>query len=357
MEVKNTGNMKFVKSDNYNYVFNKKTGMFMRWGKNMKDDPIMAPSPEIADIEISSGGGCKGGCSYCYKRNNEPSPLINMTLEQYKIILDKINPFNTLTQVALGIEDVSTNPEFWEIMAYTRSKEIMPNYTTNGFEVDEEIARKTASICGAVAVSWHKKDVAINAINHFIDAGMEQVNIHFVLAKETVEEAHRVIDIIAREKIKIRAIVFLGYKHKNPSSPLTYGVDIDDYRNIASHCKEVGIGFGFDSCSAGNYMKSVEGTEDEKMTVFAEPCESTRMSIYLNAKGEAYPCSFCEETKGWETGIDVINCKDFMNDVWYGIRFGEFRDKLIKSSKGCNCKYNTTCFSCPVYPETSWCKK
>jgi hypothetical protein len=63
---------KLVRSEDYNYNFNKKNGFFARWGKMLDDDPIMAPSCEIADIEISticSGIGktmeTRRPCSWC----------------------------------------------------------------------------------------------------------------------------------------------------------------------------------------------------------------------------------------------------------------------------------------------------
>ena len=42
-------------SKDYNYVFNKETGFFARWGETKEADPEKAPFPEILDLEISSG--------------------------------------------------------------------------------------------------------------------------------------------------------------------------------------------------------------------------------------------------------------------------------------------------------------
>ena len=56
-------------------------------------------------------------------------------------------------QLALGITDIDANPDFWDIMQYTKDHGIVPNYTTNGIGVTEEVAQKTHDLCGAVAVS------------------------------------------------------------------------------------------------------------------------------------------------------------------------------------------------------------
>ena len=57
--------------------------------------------------------------------------------------------------------------------------------------------------------------------------------------------------------------------------------------------------------------------------------------IDINAYGEYFPCSFAEGTKGWETGIDVINCKDFVQDVWYHPRTCNFRELLLMNRRHC----------------------
>ena len=38
--------------------------------------------------------------------------------------------------------------------------------------------------------------------------------------------------------------------------------------------------------------------------------------IDINAYGEYFPCSFTEGTKGWEKGIDVISCRDFVEECF-----------------------------------------
>ena len=43
MKIKETDEVKFGASPEYNFFFNKKTGLFMRWGKTKKEDPQMSP--------------------------------------------------------------------------------------------------------------------------------------------------------------------------------------------------------------------------------------------------------------------------------------------------------------------------
>ena len=89
-----TKDSKVLKSESYNFVFNKKTGMFARWGKTQDDDPIMG-MPEIADIEITTSCSGPDGkvCPFCYKGNTPKG--VNMSIDTYRKILDKLH-FNVI---------------------------------------------------------------------------------------------------------------------------------------------------------------------------------------------------------------------------------------------------------------------
>ena len=84
-----TKDTKIFRSSDYNYNFNKKTGFFARWGKTKEDDPLYGPSPEIADIEITTKCMGVGGklCPFCYKSNTPNGK--NMSFDTFKKMIDK----------------------------------------------------------------------------------------------------------------------------------------------------------------------------------------------------------------------------------------------------------------------------
>jgi hypothetical protein len=172
MKILENGKMKKGVSPDYNFLFDKTNGRFARWGRELNDDPSWSPAgPEILDLELSSGG-CAGKCPWCYKSN--PERLIhNLTFDEFKIIFHKMPPI--LTQIAFGITDISTNPDFFNIMEYAREHGVIPNYTTHGIGVDEEIANETVRICGAIAVSVyeHTKEQAYEAIQKYRKAVLQ----------------------------------------------------------------------------------------------------------------------------------------------------------------------------------------
>lgn len=99
--IRENARYKLLASEGYNYRFDKKTGLFVRWGKTIDDDPVMAPGPEIMDLEISTV--CHGPgkpCRFCYKANGPKGE--RMSFETFKALFDKVAPVHT---VRLQLED------------------------------------------------------------------------------------------------------------------------------------------------------------------------------------------------------------------------------------------------------------
>jgi hypothetical protein len=344
--------VKKFRSKNYNFNFNLNTGYFERWGETEGVDPLFSPwGVEIIDLELSSGQ-CRGNCPFCYKGNTPNLPIEYMNFETYIKLFDKIN-VPTLTQIAFGITDIDANPDFWDIIKYTRDHEIVPNYTTNGIRVTNEVAVLTHKYCGAVAVSVyeHNKETAYDAIKMYVDAGMTQVNIHFMLSRETLSFAYDVITNMEEDsRLKgVNAIVFLQYKDKNPDAHF-HSPSFKDFKLLIDHCLYENIKFGFDSCSSSMFMKAVADRDDaDKLIQYVDNCESTLFSFYIDVHGHGYPCSFLQSANlEWATGINILEATNF-SEVWNSPRVDIYRQRLLSSSLGCKCKFSGSCRSCFVY--------
>ena len=344
MKIVEEDNGKALFSENYNYIFRKNDGFFMRWGKTTKEDPQFSPfGPEIADIEIVSGGNCLGKCSFCYKCNNITSPKKIMSFEQFKNIFHLLP--RTLVQIAFGITNISANPDFFKIMEYAKNNGVIPNYTTHGLDITNEVAEKTSKLCGAVAVSIVNKEKSYDAIKKFTDFDMKQVNCHYLLSEETYDEAFNIINDISTDPRleKFNAIVFLQYKDKNPYSNYHSLLSVQKYTKLINCCDEKNINYGFDSCSANIFIESIKDKDNRiQLEQCVDSCESMRMSIYVNCSGEVFPCSFCEGVKEWENGIMLLDSTNFLENIWNNDRVIKWRDDLIKTMKN-GCAY------CPIY--------
>jgi len=334
-------------------MFNKQNGFFVRWGKTKQDDPQFSPyGPELLDLEISING-CPNNCKFCYKENTNNSPT-NMSFDTFKRIIDKMP--RTLTQIAFGITGVQTNPDFIKMIAYCREREIIPNFTLSGIDLTDELAKQIVKYVGAVAVSAYEtnKDVCYSTVKKFYDLGIKQTNIHLLCAKETKQFVYEVLnDSLIDERLKgLNAIVLLKLKPKGRAKGQFHNLTIDEYIELTKFCIEHNIRFGFDSCTAPDFelaikkIRTISKEQKENMLMMSESCESFGLfSSYIDVTGTYYPCSFASGEGEWKTGIDVLNCKDFIKDVWFNEKVIRFRkDSLISC-------YPSGCRKCLIYKE------
>ena len=337
-------NVKVLKSENYNFLFDKSNGWFARWGKTQEDDgDFELGLPEIADIEIAEicdGVPGIGPCAFCYKDNNGVRGK-NMSLDTFKKIFHKLPA--TVGQIAFGCGTLRKHPEMWDIFQYTKDNGVTPNLTING-DVDPHEFDKIAELCGACAVSIYDKELSYDAIKKLTDRGMTQVNIHYMISQETYDKAFEIMDDINNDPRleKLNAIVFLSLKTKGRSVNRFHQLTQDQFTTLTEYALEHSIPMGFDSCSAQKFMKAVENhPQVEKMASYAESCESTLYSMYIDVNGDFYPCSFSTDIEGWETGLSVIDCNDFLEDIWFNERTRKFSEGVIKC-RDCN-------QSCSIY--------
>ena len=283
---------KKLASPGYNFTYNKKTGHFARWGKTYDDDPDFG-LPEIADIEVTTiCSGINGvPCKFCYKSNTLQGE--NMSLATFKTIFDKLP--KSVTQIAFGADSEGTsNPDLFAMMEYCREKGVVPNITVA--DITDETAKRLAELCGAVSVSFYSKDSCYSSIEKLTTHGLEQANIHCLIAEETYDDALELIkDMKADERLKYaRAIVFLSLKQKGRGEAFT-PLSEQKFKDIVDASLAAGIFFGFDSCGCNKFLKAAsDHPMIEEFRTMSEPCESLCFSMYCDVKGHFYPCSFTD---------------------------------------------------------------
>ncbi len=332
IQIDETDEMKVCTSPEYNYIFNKRNGNFIRWGKTRDDDPVMAPAFEILDWEISTvchGPYIKGKertpCAHCYKANGPRGIVMSLQTFKYRFdLIKKINPL--LTQIALGIGSIDAIPDLFPMMQYCRDNGIIPNITVNGDLTLYDIKR-FGNLAGAVSISNYDTPTTIEIID-ICAPYIKQLNVHQVLAKETLEECYNLIDHI--DPSKIHALVLLWIKPKGRASEGYNFVTYKELHALIKYALSKGITLGFDSCSAP-YIWNFPEFKDSKESI--EPCESGLFSLYLSASGYFYPCSFAE---GMVHGIAIDDVKH-IDQIWHHPDIEVFRRVLQSSNRNCPC--------------------
>jgi len=328
---------KILKSDRYNFIFNKNNGFFVRWGSTTEDDGNLDVGlPEIADIEISTiCNGVNGAvCKFCYKENNSIGD--NMSIDTFKKVLDKLPP--TITQVALGIGNIDANEDLWNIVEYCHQKGVIPNITINGARMNEELFDKISSMMGACAVSKYDKDLTYNAVHELTKRGLSQTNIHFMLSEETFDDAIQTLkDTKSDERLKnLNAIVFLSLKKKGYAKDKFTQLSQDKFKYLVDFAINNNIRIGFDSCGSMKFLNSIKDRKNNKdLETFVEPCEAAIYSSYIDVTGSYYPCSFATNTPDWDEGLSIIECNDFLKDIWFNEKTINFKKRLLDCGRNC----------------------
>lgn len=260
------------------------------------------------------------------------------TTDLYKTLQIKIYNKGLLNQIAFGITSPLDNPDFFEMMKFAREFDVIPNYTIKASDLTDEIVDKTIETCGACAISLTNKEETLHAANKLLKKGFKQTNLHVVAMQENFN--------IIKELIKdyrtnnINAIVLLKYKPKGTNAGKFKALTKEQYNEIFNLAEKYNVGIGFDSCSAPIYLDMVKDKEKAiELSQYAEPCESTLFSIYVNSHGYMFPCSFSEEEnrneENWLEGLNILTCKDFKKDIWFNKRTQSFRQKLLENKRHC----------------------
>lgn len=405
--------------------FDTKTGNYMRTGvldENGKDtgvDPFMASFPELIDIGIMGScihglsGKCKESKVQCYQ-HGDISRKPNMTLENYKRIIDECK--GKTFQVALGgCGDPDQHKDFEVILRYTVKNNIVPNFTTSGFGMTDEIAKICKQFCGSVAVSMYsrldkelqykyremdvervynsfddipisfslgeiqdslrdidKRDIVFNTStnreyiavynevqhpNYTIKAirilldNKVQTNIHYVLGNSTIDEA------ILRLKYNgfpagINAVIFLLAK------PVGLGSndEVLDYNDTRVQEFFKLVDYNNYPFKLGFDSCTIPGLLNFCHNIdrdSIDTCEAARWSMYITPDMYALPCSFDNQDMKYAVKLDTFD-KYSIRKAWYSKEFNTIRDKFKHSCP--DCKHRTECLGgCPLMDNIQLC--
>ncbi len=272
-----------------------------------------------------------------------------MALDDYTNVIDQAAEMGTF-QVALGGGNPNQHPDFIEILEYTASKGVVPNYTTNGRGLSVEILETTQKHCGAVAVSAYPPyDETAETIARLADFGIK-TNIHFILDADSIDTAIDWLNQPPDFLAGINAIIFLNYK---PSGRKVYeekllrnSPRLDEFFSLATSAGRK-LKVGFDACCVSGVFARTNAN-----TSMVDACDAGRFSMYVSEDLRVYPCSF---QSGLAEGDRLDNEKTLL-DIWTKSQnMGAFRSYFSSARCG-GCGHRSTCMNgCPLFDELVVC--
>lgn len=346
-----------IKDKKYRFwtAFDMESGAYVRSGilddkgKDSGEDPFMASYPHLIDVGImghcihgKSGLCAKAGIG-CYQSGKYVVEA-NMSVEDFRSIATQSK--GRCNQIALGGRgDPDTHEHFEEILKICRENQLVPNFTTSGFGMNEEKAKLCKKYCGAVAVSWYRNSYTYQAIEYLLYEKVK-TNIHFVLSKNSIDEAIQRLKDNAFPK-GINAVIFL--LHKPVGQGLREDVLSIEDEKVKAFFEQVDkrhpFKVGMDSCNvpgALHFCKSI-------LPASLDTCEAARFSCYIGPDMYMVPCSFDQKNK-YQVSLREMN----IEEAWNSVPFEKFRNKMRNACIGCE-KRKLCMGGCPLIPEIVFC--
>ena len=198
-------------SENYNFIGDTLTGVTFRWGATFEQNPRNAPWPELVDISISNH--CTKGCDFCYR--DSKCNYSFMSLDDYEYLIKQLKHphWGNVFQVAIGGGEPLEHPDFMKIIDVTWESGVVPNFTTNGKYLTNDLIVALKDKVGAVALSTLDIKTIDKEVIQNLRMNNIKCNIHYVLNQHNLRQA---IDILKGKHNRYlqdaNSIIFLTYK-------------------------------------------------------------------------------------------------------------------------------------------------
>lgn len=141
-------------------------------------------TPELLDVAINNK--CLANCPYCYTSALKSGTNFENILEKADEIWGSLALNDRPFQIAIGgAGEPTMHPQFPEFVKRVKGLGIVPNYTTNGMHLTDEVLAATKEWCGGVALSWHPhiKKVFHEAVDKLKGLSVK-LNVHVIVGSE-----------------------------------------------------------------------------------------------------------------------------------------------------------------------------
>lgn len=165
-----------------------------------------SPSPETIDISITDW--CDFGCSYCYQDSTAKQKHADKNLVTQVIKNFDIAPY----QIAIGGGEPCAHPDLPEILYSARELGVVPNYTTAGHILRDDVIEATNKACGGVSMTYHSWRGIDWFREHYSKLRQRlttKVNVHLIADKHVGENLTHLTNL--QDKVGPLSIILLAY--------------------------------------------------------------------------------------------------------------------------------------------------
>lgn len=305
--------------------------------KNTKAHYVDGVMSSPLDAHFAVTTRCNMYCKGCYN-TVKADGCQDIDLDKAKRIIDNLAELSVLS-VSFGGGEPTLYPHIIELAEYTRSKNILPNMTTNGLTMTDDFAKK-CKVFGNVHFSIHKPSdipIAFNAAKVYKKHTGKKAGLNFLITTQTYQ---LIEDVVKKaNKSAFNKILFLRYKKTQKNT------DIEDlhmdsempqvFEKLKSLSSKSRLMFLFDCSSMQEIACSKIISKKLLKKVDANGCFGGNMYIAIDVNGNYKPCSFWNETFG---SAEHLNYDNWMNNE----KLKAFRNKH-SSDKCKDCEYMELC--------------
>ena len=290
------------------------------------------------DAHIAITTRCNMFCKGCYNTREGDDPK-DISLDTAKAVIDKLSELGVFS-LSFGGGEPTLHPEIFEISAYARKKQILPNMTTTGLTMTAQFAEKCA-VFGNVHFSIHKlqdMDHILPAIRTYRKASGKKPGLNLLLTTETIPYLDNILYEVRRAGIKI--VLFLRYKTTTKNID-TQGLCIDrEIDKIPARLKQLQrankqLMFLYD-CSLFEVLAKHDFADRNTYRKYDNNgCLGGNAYIAIDVNGMYKPCSFWHEPFGNVLDIDF-------NHWIHNSQLNHFRN-MRKDETCASCEFEELC--------------
>jgi len=334
-------------------------------------------SNKIGIVQFDITTRCNFNCNHCYA-SELGNRIEELSFEEIIAIIDNLCTPGVTSIAFYGGEPLIRN-DIENIIKYCTDKEIDSYIVTNGYYIDSKIEKLVKNGLKGIAVSidgiteyTYKKirgnnyfNIIKNNFSLLKGSGIDNRVINFVLMKENMEEAKKVIDFaleVGATRINYEIMAMEGNAvNSNVCSQLEPRELIKVIEEIALKISNKNLDEEFVNIDIAppKLIEYINQKYDLNFNIDKRKMHIPLNMLYIDYKGLAFPCKGVYPYFNYKNSsmtlqgvnliqnkaIDAIKTEQFI-DYFFNTGPNTLKDKLIKCSK---CKFFIeNCYPCPL---------